>query len=349
MKRLLKQWLGGGAIDRATHDANASRTQAERLLSEGNALEDAGQRAEAEAIYREATRIAPEWARAWLNLGNVLLAQDRKAEAIDSYQEALRREADYGAAHFNLGKLYTGQREYAQAVEHYAAAVRALPDSIDALVSLASAAQNRGRPIETGAEPKTVLHVGCGAPDPQKLNRWFDLNSGWREVRLDIDPDVQPDIVASMLDMNMIADASHDALYSSHNIEHLYPHEVGVALREFGRVLKPDGFALITCPDLQAVADLIADDKLEDTAYISPAGPIAPLDMTYGLRAALARGNLFMAHRTGFTQRTLGQHLLSSGFAQVVVKRDVPAFALWALAHRPQHPQALSKPPTLAA
>ena len=188
--------------------------------------------------------------------------------------------------------------------------------------------------------PKTVLHVGCGAPNPDKLHRAF-RGPDWQEIRLDIDPAVQPDIVASMLDMTMIADARFDALYSSHNIEHLYPHEVAIALREFCRVLKDDGLALITCPDLQAVAALIAEGKLEEPAYVSPAGPIAALDMVYGHRASLARGNLFMAHRTGFTQRSLAQQLIAGGFARASVQRDVPHFNLWAVAWKPRHPEVL--------
>ncbi len=190
------------------------------------------------------------------------------------------------------------------------------------------------------AMPKTVLHVGCGASNPEKLHRCF-RNADWREVRLDIDPAVQPDILASMLDMPMIANGSFDGLYSSHNIEHLYPHEVLVALREFTRVLKPDGFAVITCPDLQAVAAWVTEGKLEDAAYVSPAGPISPLDMLYSHRPSLAQGNLFMAHRTGFTQNTLGQKLIASGFARVTVQRDIANFALWAVAYQPQHPEVL--------
>jgi len=38
-------------------------------------------------------------------------------------------------------------------------------------------------------------------------------------------------------------------------------------LKEFQRVLAPDGLAFVTLPDLQSVAELIAQDKLEDTAY----------------------------------------------------------------------------------
>jgi predicted SAM-dependent methyltransferase len=179
---------------------------------------------------------------------------------------------------------------------------------------------------------KKVLHVGCGHPDPAKLPAAF-RDGNWQEVRLDIDADAKPDIVSSMLVMDMIADNSYDALYSSHNLEHLFPHEVPVAVREFARVLTPDGFAVMRMPDLQSVAALIAEDKLEDAAYMSAAGPITPLDMTYGLRVALANGNHYMAHKTGFTQKTLLHYLVANGFAQAQVIR-ASGFELLGLAYR---------------
>ena len=111
---------------------------------------------------------------------------------------------------------------------------------------------------------------------------------GWLELRLDIDEAVQPDILGSMTDMRAVKSESVDAVFSSHNIEHLYPHEVPQALAEFLRVLRPEGFAIITCPDLQSVAELIAKDKLAEEAYHSPAGPITPLDILYGHRSAMA-------------------------------------------------------------
>lgn len=180
-------------------------------------------------------------------------------------------------------------------------------------------------------DKKTVLHVGCGYPNPQKLHRAF-RNDGWREIRLDIDADAKPDIVADMRDLSNIDAHSIDALWSSHNIEHLYPHDVVPTLAGFRRLLKPAGIALITLPDLQEVARLIADDRLDEPAYVSPSGPIAPLDIVYGFRPAIARGNLFMAHRTGFTAKTLGQALINAGFAAVSVQREQSAFNLWAIA-----------------
>ena len=175
---------------------------------------------------------------------------------------------------------------------------------------------------------RTVLHVGCGAADPAKLPAAFFPPGAWRELRLDIDPGVSPDIVASITEMPMVAAASVDAVWSAHTLEHLASHEVPVALAEFHRVLTPGGFVLVTMPDLQQVAELVAAGKLEDAAYVSAMGPIAALDMLYGFRPALAAGNAFMGHRTGFTAGTLAVHLQNAGFQTVRVQRD-GHFALW--------------------
>ena len=181
----------------------------------------------------------------------------------------------------------------------------------------------------TAVTSRTVLHVGCGAADPAKLPAAFFPAGLWAELRLDIDPGVAPNIVASITDMAAVAAASVDAVWSAHNLEHLCAHEVPLALAEFCRVLKPEGFVLVTMPDLQQVAELVAADNLEGAAYISAMGPIAALDMLYGFRPAIAQGNAFMGHRTGFTATTLAAHLQRAGLVDVRVQRD-GAFALWA-------------------
>lgn len=177
-----------------------------------------------------------------------------------------------------------------------------------------------------------VLNVGCGYPTSQGLHRAFK-GPGWRELRLDINPAVNPDILCSMTDMHPVATGSVDAIWSSHNLEHLHRHEVPVALAEFRRVLRPGGQMLLTLPDLQRIAELVAADGLEDAAYSSPAGPITALDMIYGHTPSLARGNRHMAHKTGFTARTLTQLLTEAGFTGVALQRE--GFALWARAYKP--------------
>jgi predicted SAM-dependent methyltransferase len=177
---------------------------------------------------------------------------------------------------------------------------------------------------------KTLLHVGCGSAGPERLPDCFK-SAQWQEVKLDVDPKVKPDIVASLTDMSVVASASVDAVWSSHNIEHLEGFQVPQALREIRRVLKPGGFALITLPDLQQIAGLIAQGRGDDVMYTSPAGPITPLDMLFGHQASLARGNHYMAHRTGFTAERLGNTLSEAGFGEVRVLKG-KSFDLWAVA-----------------
>jgi len=180
---------------------------------------------------------------------------------------------------------------------------------------------------------RRLLHVGCGPQRKERLPACFQTDA-WQEIRYDIDPAVQPDIEGSITDMSMILDGCIDAIWSSHNLEHLHSYEVPLALAEFRRVLKDDGFALISVPDLRAVARHIANDQLTQTLYKAPAGDISPLDMLFGHQDSLKRGNMYMAHRTGFTASSLGLALQEAGFDEVRV-HEGRRWDLWAVATMP--------------
>ncbi|CAK0769538.1 SAM-dependent methyltransferase [Gammaproteobacteria bacterium] len=181
------------------------------------------------------------------------------------------------------------------------------------------------------SEINILLHVGCGGATKINTSPGFQ-SENWREVRLDINPGVNPDIVGSILDMSMIPTKSVDGVFSSHTLEHLYPHEVPIALTEIRRVLKSEGIFLVTVPDLQSVAQLIVEDKFTECIYISAAGPIRPLDILYGHEPSLAMGNLYMAHHGGFTLTTLVGILKKAGFVSVAGMRRNNKFDLWVLA-----------------
>jgi predicted SAM-dependent methyltransferase len=190
-------------------------------------------------------------------------------------------------------------------------------------------AVSKNQPAKSPMKSKRVLHVGCGTYSVERLHSAF-RGPNWQEIRVDIDPAVKPDIQASITDLRKhVLDASVDAIFSSHNIEHLYDHEVDSALREFVRVLRPEGFALITCPDLEAIAKLIAAG-IDRVAYESPAGPITPLDMLFGHRRSIQQGNLFMCHRTGFTEERLGKLIVAAGFGEARLLKG-QMYELWAL------------------
>jgi len=151
-----------------------------------------------------------------------------------------------------------------------------------------------------------ILHPGCGGAS---LPSWF---KGWEIVRLDIDESCRPDVVASMVDMGDIG--KFDAIYCSHTLEHLYPHDVKKALKEFIRVLNDDAFVMLFVPDLE---DVKPDNKV---LFTSPGGDICGLDLMYGHRG-LVEESPYMAHHTGFTKELLADEFRDAGFDVVSVNR----------------------------
>ena len=159
---------------------------------------------------------------------------------------------------------------------------------------------------------KTFLNVGCGPKSESKI-RGFD-NDDWKEIRLDIDEGVNPDIVGTLTDMKLVETASVDAVNSAYNIDHIYPHEVPIALAEFYRVLKEDGIVYIRCPDIQLISEAVINDQLLEALYESPAGPISPIDIIYGNRQEIVEGNEYMAKKCGFTYSVLNMAFSEAGF-----------------------------------
>lgn len=176
---------------------------------------------------------------------------------------------------------------------------------------------------------RVLVNVGCGVPNGSKLPPYFDR---WLQVRVDIDPAVQPDILADLTDLSPIADGSADAVWAAHCVEHLYEHQVKVALAEFRRVLRDDGFACIIVPDLQTVATYVAADRLHETLYDSPAGPVTPHDIVFGFGAAIASGRTSMAHRCGFTPSMLQRCFSQLPFGEVLLRRRSADLELVAVA-----------------
>ena len=184
---------------------------------------------------------------------------------------------------------------------------------------------------------KTFLHVGCGNNNKSHL-RGFN-NDNWKEIRFDIDKNVNPDIVDTLTDMKSVETGSVDAVYSSHNIEHIFPHEVPIALREFYRVLKEDGIVVITCSDLQSVGKAIAQDKLLEPLYKSSEGSVTAFDVLYGHRKTTADGNIYMIHKGGFTYSLLNSAFYEAGFKARYGGRRPRAFDLFLVAFKQKIPE----------
>lgn len=187
------------------------------------------------------------------------------------------------------------------------------------------------------------------------LRHWLNIGSGaagsglrppglaepdWREVRLDADASVCPDILAPANDLSQVTEGSMDVVFSSHCIEHLYLDQAVPALREWRRVLTPDGYLLLVCPDLQAAAEMIAQDRLMDVAYAG----IRPYDMVFSHQGLVAQGRAaghsYMEHKSGYTLSLLSALVNEAGFAVHAAMRLRSRFELWLLASVKQRSEA---------
>ena len=165
---------------------------------------------------------------------------------------------------------------------------------------------------------RVFLNVGAGT----RGMAWLPaMLKDWRELRVDVEATSSPDILADITDLSAIESGSVDAVWSSHCLEHLYLHQVGTAIGEIYRVLSDGGFLCAIVPDLQAIAEYIANDRLLEVIYESRAGPVTAHDMLFGFGPYLAQDRPNMAHKCGFTPGLLLQKLQEAPFAEIVMRR----------------------------
>lgn len=180
-----------------------------------------------------------------------------------------------------------------------------------------------------------VLNVGGGSA--RILPARYE---GWEQVLLDIDRNVKPDVCCDALEMRKLPGKIYDAVYCSHTVEHFYRHDVNRLLRGFGHVLKPTGFVDIAVPNLKNLIESVNGHELDDIWYESPSGPISFHDVLYGHGRYMASGNLYYAHKCGFTKASLAKELFSAGFSHVAVLEQESNLVAYAFLKKPTPAQA---------
>lgn len=171
---------------------------------------------------------------------------------------------------------------------------------------------------EQDTRTRLLVNLGSGAKGASRVPAMF---AEWRQLRVDRNADVAPDLLADVTDLSAIESGSADAVWSAHCLEHLYLYQVGKAITEAYRILTDDGFLCLIVPDLQAIAEYIASDRLHEVVYESPAGPVIAHDIIFGFGPHLEHGHTGMAHNCGFTPAVLLEKLREAPFAEIMMQR----------------------------
>ncbi len=128
-----------------------AKSDAEAHNNLGNTLLGRGRLVEAEASYKQAIVLKPNYAEAYNNLGNTLQGLNRLVEAEASYNRAIALKPNYAEAHYNLGVALHGLDRLTEAEANYKKAIASKPYYPEAHNNLGIALQGLGRLTEAEA------------------------------------------------------------------------------------------------------------------------------------------------------------------------------------------------------
>ena len=125
----------------------------------GVAYDDAGKYKEAVESYKQAIRLKPDFAAAFLNIGFAYYKLGRYQEAVEADVEAIRIDPNFATAHYNLGNDYQKLGRYQEAVEAYGEAIRIDPNFSAAHYNMGVAYGMLGRYQEEVAALKQAIRI----------------------------------------------------------------------------------------------------------------------------------------------------------------------------------------------
>lgn len=132
----------------------------------------------AEAAYRRAIALTPDYGEAYNNLGILYKDWGRPGEAEQAYLEAVRVKPEYPDPHNNLGVLYKGRGQLEAAEVAYRRALELRPEFPEALNNLGVVCKTRGQLTEAEAFYRRAV-----ALRPQYAEAHNNLGVVYKETR----------------------------------------------------------------------------------------------------------------------------------------------------------------------
>ena len=145
----------------------------------GNALKDLGRPEEAEASFRQAVSLKPDFAVAHSNLGRVLKDLGRPEEAEASYRQAISLKPELVEAHLNLGTALKDLGRLEEAEASYRQAISLKPEYADAHSNLLFL---RSHMPTIGAEQLYEEHCEFGRKFEEPVRSSWPLHTNAKEL-----------------------------------------------------------------------------------------------------------------------------------------------------------------------
>ena len=139
-------------------------------FSRGCAFDQTNMYKEAIEAYRQALRINPDLAEAYINLGVDYYRVGRYDDAINIFKQIIGKKPDLIAAYNKLGAAYIVNGQYSEAIETFKKAIEIAPDDASAHFNLGLAYFLNGDMISAHTECNTLRDI-----DKEKANSLIDL------------------------------------------------------------------------------------------------------------------------------------------------------------------------------
>lgn len=165
------------------------------------------------------------------------------------------------------------------------------------------------------------LEIG---PGPKKIDRNWETLGIASYFPVDIDHD--------FMDLPLpIEDNTYDLIYSSHAVEHIAWFKVVDVLKEFYRILRPEGSIEIWTPNLKKIAEAYLTGKVNWRVYkrwkvakvYNPERNITKwLNSRLFAYGGLNDDNPWAWHKSAFDEELLREYMEQAGFVDISVLDD---------------------------